>query len=131
MVNYYIKENTGGNFSAKDFRTWAGSLNILHSFAAMEDALDDKERKKNVLKALEEVSIKLGNTRTVCKKYYVHPAIIELYEHDKLKKYLKQFKKIEEHDNKTGLIVSEKILLKLLEGYKNRTQPDSLLLEIN
>jgi DNA topoisomerase I len=131
MVNHYIKEATGGNFSAKDFRTWAGSLNILRSFAAMKDAIDDKERKNNVLKALEEVSIKLGNTRTVCKKYYVHPAIIELYEHDELKNYLKQLNKIEVHDNKTGIMVSEKILIKLLEGYKNTAQPELLHSEIS
>jgi DNA topoisomerase I len=126
MVNQYIKQATGGNFSAKDFRTWAGSLNILRSFAAMEEAIDEKERKNNVLKALEEVSIKLGNTRTVCKKYYVHPAIIELYEQDKLKNYLRQLNKIEEEDNMAGITVTEKILMKLLEGYKNTAQPELL-----
>jgi DNA topoisomerase I len=129
MVNHYLKEATGGNFSAKDFRTWAGSLNILRSFAAMEEAIDEKERKNNVLKALEEVSLKLGNTRTVCKKYYVHPAIIDMYEQDRLKNYLKQLNKIEMDDGKTGLTLTEKILMKLLEGYKNAAIP--LLEEIS
>lgn len=126
MINHYIKDATGGNFSAKDFRTWAGSLNILHSFAAMEEAIDEKERKNNVLKALEEVSTKLGNTKTVCKKYYVHPAIIDMYEQDTLKNYLKQLNKIEEDDGKTGLTATEKILMKLLEGYKNSAIPQVL-----
>ena len=130
MVNHYIKEATGGHFSAKDFRTWAGSLNILHSFAAMEEVLDDKERKNNVLKALEEVSIKLGNTRTVCKKYYVHPAIIDMYEQDTLKSYLSQLNKIEKDDDKTGLTPTEKTLMKLLEGYKNTGLSDLLQTEI-
>jgi DNA topoisomerase I len=123
MINHYIKEVTGGNFSAKDFRTWAGSLNILRSFAAMEEAIDEKERKNNVLKALEEVSVKLGNTRIVCKKYYVHPAIIDMYEHDELKNYLTQLNKIEKEGDKVGLTITEKILMKLLEVYKNTTLP--------
>lgn len=119
MVNNYIKMATGGNFSAKDFRTWAGSLNILHSFAAMEDAINNKQKKNNIVQALDEVSVRLGNTRTVCKKYYVHPGIIEMYEQDKLKKYLMQLNKIEQDDDKSTLTVEEKLLMKVLEGYKN------------
>ncbi len=120
MVNNYIKNATGGNFSAKDFRTWAGSLNILHSFAAMEEATGDQQKKSNVLKALDEVSARLGNTRTVCKKYYVHPGILELYEQDKLKDYLSQLNKIEKDDNKSALTRAEKLLMSVLDEYKNK-----------
>jgi len=126
MVNNYIKQATGGNFSAKDFRTWAGSLNILHSFAAMNEAIDEKEKKNNILKALDDVSVRLGNTRTVCKKYYVHPGLIEMYEQDKLKNYLSQLNKIEEDDSKSGLTVAEKLLMKLLEGYTNTALSEKL-----
>ncbi|HEV7621980.1 MAG TPA: DNA topoisomerase IB, partial [Flavisolibacter sp.] len=76
MVNKYIKDATGGSYSAKDFRTWAGTLNILRAFKSIGQADGDKECKKNIIAALDEVSKKLGNTRTVCKKYYVHPGII-------------------------------------------------------
>ena len=62
-------------------------LQFLHSFAAIEEAIGENEKKINVLKALDDVSVRLNNTRTVCKKYYVHPGIIELYEQDKLKDY--------------------------------------------
>ena len=121
MVNHYIKEATGGSFTAKDFRTWAGSLNILRSFSAMEEAIDEKEKKKNVLQALEEVSTRLGNTRTVCKKYYVHPGIIEMYENDQLKNYLKELNTIELDDNLAGLVWEEKILMKVLQkGNSNK-----------
>jgi DNA topoisomerase-1 len=116
MVNNYIKEATGGSFTAKDFRTWAGSLNILRSFSAMEDAVDANEKKKNVIKALDDVSTSLGNTRTVCKKYYVHPCIIEMYEHDKLNNYIKQLNKLEEDDNISGLTAEEKVLMKILQA---------------
>ena len=116
MVNNYIKEATGDAFSAKDFRTWAGSLNILHSFAAMENALDEKEKKKNILKALDDVSARLGNSRTVCKKYYVHPGIITMYEQDKLKNYLSELNILEVDDDKSGLTASEKLLMKVIQS---------------
>src|SRR5215213_8970587 len=69
MVNRYIKEATGGDFSAKDFRTWAGTLDILRAFKAMGKAGSETDCKKNIVAALDEVSKKLGNTRTICKKY--------------------------------------------------------------
>lgn len=119
MVNNYIKEATGGSFSAKDFRTWAGSLNILHSLSAMEAAVDEKEKKQNILKALEDVSSRLGNTRTVCKKYYVHPGILEMYEQDKLNHYMTQLNKVEEDDDVSGLTSAEKLLMKVLQLKSN------------
>jgi DNA topoisomerase-1 len=115
MVNNYIKQITGFEFSAKDFRTWAGTLNILHSFKSMGEAFTEAERKKKVVEALDEVSIQLGNTRTVCKKYYVHPGIIRLYEEDNLQKYLKELDTLEEPDDKTGHTVEEKVLMKILK----------------
>ncbi|MEJ7676828.1 MAG: hypothetical protein WKG06_02905 [Segetibacter sp.] len=58
----------------------------------------------------------LGNTRTVCKKYYVHPLIISLYETTTLEKYLKHLDDLEEDDNKTGLTKEEKILMNILKS---------------
>jgi len=84
MVNNYIKEAAGQDFSAKDFRTWAGSLQALQSFCSLQEVLEEKDLKKNVVTVLDEVSKKLGNTRTICRKYYVHPGLIELYEQHKL-----------------------------------------------
>lgn len=115
-VNRYIKEASGGDFTAKDFRTWAGTLSILRCFGKMEDVETDTERKKNIIAALDEVSEKLGNTRTVCKKYYVHPGIISLYEEKALSKYTKELDEIEEDDNLTGLATDERVLMKILKG---------------
>lgn len=114
MVNRYIKEAAGGDFSAKDFRTWAGTLNILRAFRSIGESATDAEMKKNVVAALDEVSQKLGNTRTVCRKYYVHPGIIELYEKNSLQKYLKELDGIEKPDNLTGLTSEERVLMKIL-----------------
>jgi len=115
MVNAYIKEATGGDFTAKDFRTWAGTLNILRSFKAIGEAESEGDIKKNILAALDEVSEKLGNTRTVCKKYYVHPGIIRLYEEKSLSKYLKELDAIEKPDDLAGLTSEEKVLMKILK----------------
>ncbi|MGZ8536652.1 MAG: DNA topoisomerase IB [Flavisolibacter sp.] len=115
MINRYIKEASGGDFSAKDFRTWAGTLNIIRSFQTMGSADSDSDCKKNIIAALDEVSKKLGNTRTVCKKYYVHPGIIKLYEEKNLDKYLLELEKIEKPDDLTGFTSEEKVLMKILK----------------
>jgi DNA topoisomerase-1 len=114
MVNRYIKDTTGGDFSAKDFRTWAGTLNIIRAFKNIGEPDCDATCKKNILSALDEVSKKLGNSRTICKKYYVHPGIIKLYEDKNLNKYLKELDKIEKPDDLTGLTTEEKVLMKIL-----------------
>ncbi len=115
MLNNYMHAITGSDFSAKDFRTWAGSLQMLRSLRALEKADKDSQKRSNVVTALNEVSIKLGNTRTVCKKYYVHPGIINMYEHDEIESYLKELDGIEEPDDKSGLTKDEKVLMKVLK----------------
>lgn len=122
MVNEYIKEATENNFSAKDFRTWAGCLHFLQAFENIALAREGEEKngknqKITVNNILDEVSKKLGNTRTVCKKYYVHPGIIKLYEEEKLHIYLTQLDDIEKDDNKASLTSHEKILMKLLHKF--------------
>lgn len=114
MVNQYIKDATGGDFSAKDFRTWAGTLNILRAFKSLGEACSESDYKKNIITALDEVSKKLGNTRTVCKKYYVHPGIIRLYEENNLNKHLNELDEIEKPDELTGLTSEERVLMKIL-----------------
>jgi len=115
MVNRYIKEASGGDFSAKDFRTWAGTLNVLRVFKALGCAENDSACKKNILAALDEVSKKLGNTRTICKKYYVHPGILKLYEDQTLQKHLEELDEIEETDHLSGLTSDERVLMKILK----------------
>jgi DNA topoisomerase-1 len=88
MLNNYIKKATGNDFSAKDFRTWAGSFQAMESFRAIGDSTNTAETKKNIIAMLDTVSSKLGNSPNICKKYYIHPGLISLYEEDKLLGYM-------------------------------------------
>jgi DNA topoisomerase-1 len=114
MVNAYIKKISGRNFSAKDFRTWAGSLQMLIAFKELGYGQTAASTKANIIAALDSVAKHLGNTREVCKKYYVHPCIVSLYEEKKLLKYFE-----ETHTRKINKINDlkneEQILLKILK----------------
>ncbi|MDB5210963.1 MAG: topoisomerase, partial [Sediminibacterium sp.] len=114
MVNQYVKEYTGEDFTAKDFRTWAGCLNVLRAFKNIGLYENTSQCKQNINQALDYVSTRLGNTRTVCRKYYVHPGIIRLYEENKMAAYLEELDGIEIPDGVTGLTKDETILMKLL-----------------
>lgn len=115
MVNEYIKEISGSDFTAKDFRTWSGTVNAFLAFREIGFADTETAAKKNIVQALDKVAEHLGNTRTVCKKYYVHPLIISLYENKSLEKYFKELDTIEENDGKADLTAEEKMIMKILE----------------
>jgi len=116
MVNDYIRSISGGDFTAKDFRTWSGTLHAFLAFKELGFFETAAEAKKKVTAALDRVAKQLGNTRNVCKKYYVHPAILTLYENKSLEKYLLELDKIEVDDIKAGLTAEEKIMMKILES---------------
>lgn len=118
MVNDYIKEISGEDFTAKDFRTWSGTVSALIAFKEIGYAETHTEYKKKVKEALEMVASHLGNTSTVCRKYYVHPLVINLYENNTIKKYLDELEQIEKNDGKAGLTHEEKLVLKILENEK-------------
>jgi DNA topoisomerase-1 len=114
MVNSYIQEITDQTFTAKDFRTWAGCLHFLLAFKNRNVEGQEEVTKAGLNEVLDEVSKKLGNTRTVCRKYYVHPGIIKLYEENKLQSYLQELDEIESDDNYTDLTKEEKVLMSIL-----------------
>jgi DNA topoisomerase-1 len=78
-VNEYIKAATGPEFSAKDFRTWGGTLRAAIELAEIGRAEDDREARHNLVKAIKRVAEHLGNTPTVCRGSYIHPAVLESY----------------------------------------------------
>jgi DNA topoisomerase-1 len=78
-VNEYLREISGQEFTAKDFRTWAGTVLAARELAAKAACDSEAEAKRNVVAAVEAVARQLGNTKAVCRKCYVHPAVIEAY----------------------------------------------------
>jgi len=78
-VNDYLREISGQEFSAKDFRTWAGTVLTARALAEIGDYSSQAESKRNINAAIESVAGRLGNTRAVCRKCYVHPAVIDSY----------------------------------------------------
>ncbi|GAB3991698.1 hypothetical protein GCM10028807_22440 [Spirosoma daeguense] len=113
MVNDYLHETMGSDFSAKDFRTWAGTVNALRLLVELEPCESEKQSKKNVNTVLDQVAHQLGNTRTVCRKHYVHPQLLEAYECHDLNPYIQRsnrYRKTSPH----GLDGVEKLLLTFL-----------------
>jgi DNA topoisomerase-1 len=78
-VNEYLREITGQDFTAKDFRTWAGTVLAAQALEEFEAFDSDAQAKKNIVTAIESVAKHLGNTPAVCRKCYVHPEIIDAY----------------------------------------------------
>nr|WP_232298916.1 DNA topoisomerase IB [Granulicella tundricola] len=78
-VNEYLHAITGEHFTAKDFRTWAGSVLAAEMLRGFEPFSSESEAKKNVVQAIAAVAGRLGNTPSVCRKCYVHPAVLESY----------------------------------------------------
>lgn len=121
MVNRYIKEIACCDFSAKDFRTWAGTIEALRVYATYDFPENEVQRKKITVAMLDAVSSKLGNTRTVCKKYYVFPLLIDAFENGSLQPYLK---KVRKQVSGTGIALNgdEKVLLSFLKAGKKKSE---------
>jgi DNA topoisomerase-1 len=79
-VNAYLREITGEDFTAKDFRTWAGTVLAAEELAARDPAASEAQAKRDIVDAIDSVARALGNTRAVCRKCYVHPLILAAYE---------------------------------------------------
>jgi DNA topoisomerase-1 len=78
-VNAYLKEITGQDLTSKDFRTWAGTVLAAQLLREFEGFTSNTQAKRNIVAAVEEVAKRLGNTKAVCRKCYIHPAIFDAY----------------------------------------------------
>ncbi len=88
-VNQYLKEISGGDFTAKDFRTWVGTMQGAHELARLGPAASETETKRNIVAAVKSVASRLGNRPATSRKYYVHPAILDSYADGMLFQYVK------------------------------------------
>ncbi|RDI61816.1 DNA topoisomerase IB [Microvirga subterranea] len=115
-VNAYLKEITGRDITAKDFRTWAGTVLAALALAEFEEFDSEAKAKKNIRQAIERVSSRLGNTPTICRKCYVHPEVFNCYLEGSLLIEVKDEVEAELRDNLAGLKPEEAAVLSLLQA---------------
>ena len=115
-VNDYLREITGADFTAKDFRTWAGTLLAAMALNMQEKFETNKQAKANVKTAICAVAELLGNTPAICRKCYVHPGIVETYLNRKQIVGLADAIKTPDNINVRGV---ERAVLKFLGGHRS------------
>jgi DNA topoisomerase I len=125
-VNAYLKEITGSDITAKDFRTWAGT--VMAALALQEfEAFDTKAtQKKNLKAAIERVSSRLGNTPTICRKCYIHPEVLNAYVEGNLLLEVKREVEKELREDLADLKPEEAAVLAMLEKRLQRTLEGAL-----
>jgi DNA topoisomerase-1 len=114
-VNAYLHDITGDDFTAKDFRTWAGTLLAAMALQEFERFDSETQAKKNVVQAIERVAERLGNTPSVCRKCYVHPAVLDAYLEGTMLEAVKQRAEQEIADALPGLKPEEGAVLAFLQ----------------
>lgn len=122
-VNAYLKEIAGEEFTAKDFRTWAGTVLAARALQEFQHFDSKAQAKRNVLQAIESVAKRLGNTKAVCRKCYIHPAIIDLYMDGALLQTLARRVKKELTRSLHDLPAEEAAVLALLQERLKREGP--------
>jgi DNA topoisomerase-1 len=116
MVNEYIQEISGEIFSAKDFRTWSATKIFFEELRAIGYVEDEKENRSNILEAYDTTAEALGNTRSVCRSYYVHPYVVDLYETGEI---IPWFKKVErKRTSRPYFSQTEEVLLEMIKGFE-------------
>jgi DNA topoisomerase I len=125
-VNQYLREITGRDITAKDFRTWAGTVLAALALQEMERIDAQAAQKKNIKAAIERVAARLGNTPTICRKCYVHPEVLNAYIEGALTLDVKQEAEKQLREHLQDLKPEEAAVLALLEARLNRTLTDSL-----
>jgi DNA topoisomerase-1 len=126
-VNAYLREAAGSDFTAKDFRTWAGSVRALHALAALPPPQSQRHGRQAVKDVICEVSRRLGNTPAICRKSYVHPAVVDSYLEGRLPRALAaRVRAPRLQPALRALRPSEAALLRLLSAWKPETEDHKL-----
>ncbi|MCU7513638.1 MAG: DNA topoisomerase IB [Ignavibacteria bacterium] len=113
-VNNYLKEIIGQDFTAKDFRTWGGTVRAAKELYDLGMAEDEKDKQKNIVIAIKKVSGALNNTPSVCRKYYIHPEIISAYMDNSLFEHMESASKNVE-SSRFALSTEENAVLNILK----------------
>ena len=119
-VNEYLRAISGQDFTAKDFRTWAGTALAAQALQEFEDFDSNAAAKRNITAAIERVAQRLGNTKAVCRKCYIHPAVIDAYMDRSLIATLKERTEKELRGSLSRLPAEEAAVLALLQQRMER-----------
>ncbi|MCU1225771.1 MAG: topoisomerase [Edaphobacter sp.] len=114
-VNEYLREISSQDFTAKDFRTWAGTVLACRMLREFETFDSETQAKRNVVQAIRQVAGRLGNTPSVCRKCYVHPAVLDCYMGGVLFETVKRRVEEEDASSPEALRQEESALLRLLK----------------
>jgi DNA topoisomerase I len=125
-VNDYLREASGSDFTAKDFRTWAGTVLAARALQELEAFDSQTQGKRNVVRAIESVAAMLGNTTGVCRKCYVHPAVIDAYLDGSMLETLKRRAEHEMREGVGSLRPEEAAVLALLQQRLGREAESAL-----
>ena len=115
MVNEYIQEVSDELFSAKDFRTWSATKIFFETLRNIGYVEEEKENKSNILKAYDTAAEALGNTRSVCRSYYVHPMVVESYENGDIVSYFEKVHR--KRTSKPHFSQTEEVLLEMISDF--------------
>lgn len=116
-VNDYLRTLTGEDYTAKDFRTWSGTLLAALELQALRACASEAEAKKNIVLAITNVAQRLGNTPAVCRKCYVHPAVLDCYLQGAMHEtWDALIKSVKAADDPHALKVEEMAVLALLQA---------------
>ncbi|HEX2163516.1 MAG TPA: DNA topoisomerase IB [Thermoanaerobaculia bacterium] len=113
-VNDYLREAMGGDLTAKDFRTWAGTVAAVEALLAMDPPASAAEAKRNVVAAIKQVAEELRNTPAVTRQFYVHPAVLAAYENGTLAETCAKAAAAVPPEEQRGLRRSERMTLAVL-----------------
>jgi DNA topoisomerase-1 len=117
-VNAYLREISGADITAKDFRTWAGTVLAAVALAAYEDFDSEAAGKRCIRRAIEDVAQRLGNTPTICRMCYIHPDVFTKYLDGDLRRTMRAAvaRAMKAPSRATGLRAEERAVLRLLDA---------------
>lgn len=129
-VNDYLREITGEEYTAKDFRTWSGTVLAALALQEFEKVDSEAQAKKNVVRAIESVAEKLGNTPSVCRKCYVHPAVLDAYMDGTMLEGLRALAEEKLVEDLPDLQPEEAAVLAMLQRRLAQEVPDDIKLQV-
>lgn len=120
-VNEYLREIAGEDLTAKHFRTWGGTVLAAKHLASLEPATSQAGQKKQIVEAIKRVAEKLGNRPQICRKYYVHPAVLDAFREGRLSEVMSPKGSTERIPPRNGLSSDERALLDLLKQSREKS----------